>query len=90
MIGANDLFIAAQAQALDRTQVTNNTAEFERVKGLEIENWMLPNVARSEGRPPAPALAPTSRDLSHPSGSRFFQTPQGQSENWIAQAGYFW
>ena len=42
MIGANDLFIAAQARALDPTQVTNNTAKFERVKGLENENWMLP------------------------------------------------
>ena len=42
MIGANDLFIAAHARALGLTLVTNNTAEFERVKGLEIENWTLP------------------------------------------------
>jgi tRNA(fMet)-specific endonuclease VapC len=42
MIGANDLFIAAQARALGLTLVTNNTAEFERVKGLVIENWTLP------------------------------------------------
>jgi tRNA(fMet)-specific endonuclease VapC len=42
MIGANDLFIAAHARALAVTLVTNNTAEFERVKGLAIENWTLP------------------------------------------------
>jgi tRNA(fMet)-specific endonuclease VapC len=43
MIGANDLFIAAHARALDLTLVTNDTAEFERVKGLVIENWTLPS-----------------------------------------------
>ena len=37
-----DLFIAAHARALGLTLVTNNTAEFERVKGLVIQNWMLP------------------------------------------------
>jgi tRNA(fMet)-specific endonuclease VapC len=42
LIGANDLFIAAHARALDLTLVTNNTAEFARVKGLAIENWTLP------------------------------------------------
>jgi tRNA(fMet)-specific endonuclease VapC len=42
MIGANDLFIAAHARALDLTLVTNNTAEFERVKGLAIDNWAVP------------------------------------------------
>jgi tRNA(fMet)-specific endonuclease VapC len=42
LIGANDLFIAAHARALDLTLVTNNTAEFERVKGLALENWTLP------------------------------------------------
>ena len=42
MIGANDLFIAAHARALGLTLVTNNTAEFERVKDLGIENWTLP------------------------------------------------
>lgn len=42
MIGANDLFIAAHARALCFALVTNNTAEFERVKGLGIENWTLP------------------------------------------------
>jgi tRNA(fMet)-specific endonuclease VapC len=42
MIGANDLFIAAHARAQGLTLVTNNTAEFERVEGLAIENWTLP------------------------------------------------
>ena len=42
LIGANDLFIAAHARALDLTLVTNNTAEFERVSGLAIENWAVP------------------------------------------------
>lgn len=42
LIGANDLFIAAHARALDLTLVTNNTAEFERVRGLAIENWANP------------------------------------------------
>lgn len=42
LIGANDLFIAAHAMALGLTLVTNNTAEFERVRGLAIENWTTP------------------------------------------------
>jgi tRNA(fMet)-specific endonuclease VapC len=42
MIGANDLFIAAHARALGLTLVTNNTAEFERVSGLALENWTIP------------------------------------------------
>jgi tRNA(fMet)-specific endonuclease VapC len=41
MIGANDLFIAAHARAMGLTLVTNNTAEFGRVKGLTLENWSL-------------------------------------------------
>ena len=39
IIGANDLFIAAHAKSLNATLVTNNTKEFKRVEGLEIENW---------------------------------------------------
>jgi tRNA(fMet)-specific endonuclease VapC len=39
MIGANDLFIAAHARSLGLTLVTNNTREFGRVQGLNIENW---------------------------------------------------
>jgi len=40
IIGANDLWIAAHAIALDLTLVTNNTEEFRRVDGLKIENWV--------------------------------------------------
>ena len=42
MIGANDLFIAAHARSLGLRLVTNNTAEFRRVKGLTLENWTAP------------------------------------------------
>jgi tRNA(fMet)-specific endonuclease VapC len=42
MIGANDLFIAAHARTLGLRLVTNNTAEFGRVRGLTLENWTLP------------------------------------------------
>ena len=41
LIGANDLFIAAHARALGLTLVTNNTAEFQRVSDLAIENWTI-------------------------------------------------
>jgi len=49
MIGANDLFIAAHAYTLGFRFVTNNTAEFGRVKGLTLENWTLA-VRRSRSR----------------------------------------
>jgi tRNA(fMet)-specific endonuclease VapC len=39
-IGANDLWIAAHALALDLTLVTANVSEFERVDGLRVENWL--------------------------------------------------
>lgn len=39
-IGANDLLIAAHALALDCTLVTDNEAEFRRVPGLRVENWL--------------------------------------------------
>jgi tRNA(fMet)-specific endonuclease VapC len=39
LIGANDLLIAAHARALGLTLVTNNTAEFARVRKLKLENW---------------------------------------------------
>ena len=42
LIGANDLFIAAHARSLGLRLVTNNTAEFGRVKGLTVENWTVP------------------------------------------------
>ena len=38
-IGPNDLLIAAHAKSLGLTLVSNNTREFGRVDGLEIENW---------------------------------------------------
>jgi tRNA(fMet)-specific endonuclease VapC len=39
-IGANDLFIAAQAIALDCVLVTDNLKEFSRIKQLRVENWL--------------------------------------------------
>lgn len=41
IIGSNDILIAAHALSLGLTLVTNNVREFERVKGLKIENWVL-------------------------------------------------
>ena len=38
-IGANDMLIAAHALALGVVLVTDNVREFERVEGLEIDNW---------------------------------------------------
>ena len=38
-LGAADLMIAAHALAMDAIMVTNNTKDFNRVKGLQIENW---------------------------------------------------
>lgn len=40
-IGPNDTLIAAHALALDCTLVTNNEAEFRRVPGLRVENWLV-------------------------------------------------
>ena len=40
VIGANDLWIAAHALAMNLTLVTNNTQEFKRIKRLKIENWI--------------------------------------------------
>lgn len=40
LIGANDLLIAAHAQSLAATVVTNNVKDFGRVKGLSVENWL--------------------------------------------------
>lgn len=39
-IGANDLLIAAHALSQDMILVTDNVAEFSRVEGLRIENWL--------------------------------------------------
>ncbi|WP_088153549.1 type II toxin-antitoxin system VapC family toxin [Achromobacter xylosoxidans] len=40
-IGANDLLIGAHAHALGLTLVTGNTREFERIRGLAMENWLI-------------------------------------------------
>ena len=39
LIGPMDLLIAAQALAKQLTLVTNNTAEFKRINGLQLEDW---------------------------------------------------
>jgi tRNA(fMet)-specific endonuclease VapC len=41
-IGANDMLIAAHARALRAVCVTGNVAEFRRVPGLQVENWLSP------------------------------------------------
>jgi tRNA(fMet)-specific endonuclease VapC len=41
-IGPNDTLIAAHALALGCTLVTDNEAEFRRVPGLRVENWLQP------------------------------------------------
>lgn len=40
IIGAMDLLIAAHARSLSLTLVTNNIQEFQRVPGLQAENWV--------------------------------------------------
>ena len=39
IIGENDLWIASHALAEDYILVTNHMREFNRIKGLKIENW---------------------------------------------------
>ena len=39
-IGNNDLWIAAHAAADALILVSNNSREFERVPGLQVENWV--------------------------------------------------
>ena len=53
-IGANDLFIAAHAMALNATLVTANTESFSRVPGLHQENWLI--VSAPSGTPARPLL----------------------------------
>lgn len=38
-IGANDMLIAAQALAHELVLVTDNVAEFQRIRGLRLVNW---------------------------------------------------
>lgn len=40
-IGANDLWIACHALALGATLVTHNTREFNRISGLQVQDWAL-------------------------------------------------
>lgn len=40
-IGHNDFFIASHARALGLTLVTDNVGEFQRVPGLQVENWLI-------------------------------------------------
>jgi tRNA(fMet)-specific endonuclease VapC len=39
-IGAHDMLIAAQARSIQAVCVTANVAEFKRVPGLKVENWL--------------------------------------------------
>jgi tRNA(fMet)-specific endonuclease VapC len=39
-IGALDTMIAAHALSANAVLVTNNTREFDRIKGLQLENWV--------------------------------------------------
>jgi tRNA(fMet)-specific endonuclease VapC len=39
-IGSNDLLIAAHARAIGATIVTANVAEFKRIRGLNVEDWL--------------------------------------------------
>jgi tRNA(fMet)-specific endonuclease VapC len=40
-IGVNDLHIAAHARSEGLTLESNNLREFQRVKGLLLENWVV-------------------------------------------------
>jgi tRNA(fMet)-specific endonuclease VapC len=40
VIGPYDMLIGAHSKSLDLTLVTNNVKEFERIEGLQIENWV--------------------------------------------------
>ncbi len=40
-IGALDTMIAAHALSLNAVLVTNNAREFSRVKGLQLDNWVV-------------------------------------------------
>lgn len=41
IIGPNDYIIASTVLAKNGILVTNNTKEFERIKNLKIENWIV-------------------------------------------------
>lgn len=44
-IGSHDLFIAAHARSRGLTLVTHNVREFQRVPGLRVADWLLPENA---------------------------------------------
>lgn len=50
-IGANDTLIAAHALALGATLVSAD-AEFARVPGLQLENWLTPTTQAKSGSSP--------------------------------------
>ena len=41
LIGPFDMLLAAQALSKDMIFVTNNASEFERVEGLQLEDWSI-------------------------------------------------
>ena len=41
-VSATDLMIAAVALLYDLTLVTHNTADFQRIPGLRLEDWLTP------------------------------------------------
>ncbi len=43
MIGIEDVLIAASAISNNFTMVTANTRHFSRIKGLVVDNWLVPN-----------------------------------------------
>jgi tRNA(fMet)-specific endonuclease VapC len=45
-IGPMDMLIAGHAKAENLILVTNNTREFDRVEGLEVEDWTLNEIKR--------------------------------------------
>ena len=49
-IGPNDLLITAHARALDAVLVTANEREFNRVRGLKVENWLREDARESPFR----------------------------------------
>jgi tRNA(fMet)-specific endonuclease VapC len=42
VIPVADMLIAATAKAHDLTLVTHNTADFQKIPGLRLEDWLLP------------------------------------------------
>ncbi len=45
-IGPNDIWVAAHARAADCVLVTHDVAEFSRVRGLRVEDWVVAAPAR--------------------------------------------